>query len=137
MSAKKGKKSKGAEPAAGYAVGYGKPPKAHQFKKGHSGNPAGRPKGSVSLNDRFLSECERMIKTRTGDKVVEMTKIEVVIRRLLDAAMQGKTEAARLVLAHFGQASVARSEAEGEAPVFSEALLQTYKLLLDSGALKK
>ena len=28
------------------AVGYGRPPKASQFKKGQSGNPRGRPKGS-------------------------------------------------------------------------------------------
>jgi Family of unknown function (DUF5681) len=27
-----------------YEVGYGKPPKTSQFKKGESGNPSGRPK---------------------------------------------------------------------------------------------
>ena len=35
----KDKKGKGAD----YDVGFGKPPKAHQFKKGTSGNPAGAP----------------------------------------------------------------------------------------------
>ena len=29
-------------------VGYGKPPKANQFKPGKSGNPKGRPKGARS-----------------------------------------------------------------------------------------
>jgi len=37
-------------PAQGdnYAVGYGRPPKATQFKPGQPGNPKGRPKGSRS-----------------------------------------------------------------------------------------
>jgi hypothetical protein len=115
---------------------YGKPPKAHQFKKGQSGNPSGRPKGSVSLHDRFLREAERMVKTKTGDKVVKMPKIEVIIRRLLDAAMQGKPDAQRLALAYFGQACLAKTEGAGSEPVLSDATVATYKFILDAGLLK-
>ncbi len=32
--------------ASTYDVGFGKPPVAHRFRKGQSGNPAGRPKRS-------------------------------------------------------------------------------------------
>jgi hypothetical protein len=34
-----------------YDVGFGKPPKASQFKKGQSGNPKGRPKKSTASTD--------------------------------------------------------------------------------------
>ena len=37
--------------------GYGKPPKKHQFKKGVSGNPRGRPKGKSSL----LSDLNKIV----------------------------------------------------------------------------
>src|SRR5260370_30445940 len=50
------------EQKRGYAVGYGRPPRATQFQKGRSGNAKGRPKRSKSfialfvedLNDRIL-----------------------------------------------------------------------------------
>ena len=43
-----GDTSKGQKAGGDYAVGYGRPPKATQFKPGRSGNPRGRPKGAKS-----------------------------------------------------------------------------------------
>jgi hypothetical protein len=36
-------------PPRNYSVGYGRPPEASRFRKGHSGNPQGRPKGAKNL----------------------------------------------------------------------------------------
>lgn len=43
----------------GYEVGYGKPPRHSQFKKGQSGNRKGRPKGA--LNSAVHVCDERML----------------------------------------------------------------------------
>ena len=41
-----------------YEVGRGKPPKAHQFVKGRSGNPGGRKKGSQCLKTILMAVAE-------------------------------------------------------------------------------
>ena len=45
-----------------YEVGYGKPPKHSQFKKGRSGNPKGRPKGAKG----FVASLKRVLSEETG-----------------------------------------------------------------------
>jgi hypothetical protein len=55
-----------------YDVGYAKPPKATQFKKGTSGNPKGRPRKSQShqaIASRVLNEIRRLGGQPRGAKV--------------------------------------------------------------------
>ncbi len=89
------------------AVGYGRPPKASQFKPSQSGNPNGRPRGAktrrfagggYSLRDALVAETERTIVVRERGQGVEMTQLQAVLRRLSILAMQGVPECMALLL---------------------------------------
>jgi Family of unknown function (DUF5681) len=58
---------------ADYEVGYGKPPRAHQFKKGMSGNPGGRGKKLMALvNSKFATVDPKDPAGRTfGERYVD------------------------------------------------------------------
>lgn len=72
-----------------YKVGYKKPPKKSQFKKGQSGNPKGRPKGRKN-NHTILSESlsQKVTVTRDGKKL-KISRIEALNERGFQRAMQG------------------------------------------------
>lgn len=97
----------GNDPGAGgklvpYEVGYSRPPAATRFRPGQSGNPRGRPRKS-RLPDHFpklheerlkqvtLQEAYRKITIRDGDRTVDLTIAEAVIRSIgLNAAKGDK-----------------------------------------------
>ena len=62
--------SKGAAqiPTGDCSVGYGKPPEQTKFKKGQSGNPAGRPRGSRNLKSLINRELNSTITIEQAGK---------------------------------------------------------------------
>ncbi|SLN76692.1 DUF5681 domain-containing protein [Ruegeria meonggei] len=75
-----------------YEVGYGKPPKATQFKKGRSGNPKGRPKGAKGVNASLKRELEAKITVREGNREVRISKAEAIAKRVTASALKGDTK---------------------------------------------
>ena len=55
-----------ASSGARYRVGYGKPPKQHQFQPGQSGNRKGRPKGAKNKATLLREILDRKIEVRNG-----------------------------------------------------------------------
>ena len=91
-----------------YAVGYGKAPPAHRFRKGQSGNPRGRPKGAKSgkpalpeerLKAIVLEEAYRTITVRDGDRTVTLPMAQAIVRTLAVEAARGQPRAQRLFTA--------------------------------------
>jgi hypothetical protein len=74
-------------------VGYGRPPKANQFKAGRSGNPRGRPKGSRNLTSVLREQFyETHAKVTLDGKQMSLPKVEIACRQQVDKAAKGDTK---------------------------------------------
>ncbi|WP_170758955.1 DUF5681 domain-containing protein [Ruegeria lacuscaerulensis] len=81
-----------------YAVGYGKPPKATQFKKGRSGNPKGRPKASKNVGSMLEEVFFRKIPITENGSRREVTMLEAILRQLVNGAVKGEMRSIDRVL---------------------------------------
>jgi len=79
-------------------VGPGRPPKHSRFKKGESGNPKGRPKGSFNLRTIFERALREKVRIREKGRYKDAKKWEVAMRQLANRAAGGDLPAIRLIL---------------------------------------
>ena len=76
-------------------VGYCNPPKETRFKKGASGNPKGRPKGSKNLATSFFELGREKITVTVGGRRVTMPVSEAIFRQTYNNAASGDRLARR------------------------------------------
>lgn len=84
-------------------IGYGKPPAKTRFKPGQSGNPNGRPKGSVNLKTDLRSELSEKIRIREGERSLKVSKQRAMLKALVAKALKGDARAANVVLTLVGK----------------------------------
>src|SRR5215468_6095564 len=99
--------------SASYEVGYHKPPRHTQFRKGQSGNPGGRPGRlpAERLEELALYEAYRTTIVMEDGHAMPMPAIQAVLRRQLESAASGNVRAQRDILAMIRDIERARSVA--------------------------
>jgi uncharacterized protein DUF5681 len=78
-----------------YKIGRGKPPKKYSWTKGTSGNPHGRPKGRRNLSTTIEATLREKTTIEENGKERTVTKLEAMVRRLIEAAISGQVQSLR------------------------------------------
>ena len=115
--------------------GYGKPPKKHQFKKGVSGNPRGRPKGKSSLLSDLNKIVNQRISVNLNGQTMRLTKRQAYLQRVANDAIAGGASAGRLLF-ELLKLETEQPDREGmsssERNKQDQAILKSFLKLLDA-----
>jgi uncharacterized protein DUF5681 len=85
-----------------HEVGYRKPPKHSRFKKGHSGNPRGKPRGTKNSATLLRQALLASVLIKQNGRQTKTTKLQVIVRRLVHQAMKGDYTSIRILFRYAG-----------------------------------
>jgi len=77
-------------PGDPYEVGFGKPPRRTQFKKGRSGNPKGRPRKKPDLYSELTKVLREKVTIVVDGQQEKVTVQQALLRRQRDQALRGE-----------------------------------------------
>ena len=103
-------------------VGYRSPPKVTRWKPGQSGNPNGRPKGSLNLASDLSAELGEQITVREGGQPRRITKQRALVKSLMAKALQGDVRATTALLALYARIIAEPGDGE-DRPIEDDELL--------------
>lgn len=87
-----------------YEVGYCKPPKHSQFKKGQSGNSKGRTKGSRNWRTVLSDELDETVEVKVNGKIRTLSKRNLIVLNFVTRASKGDPRATdRMIELEFGE----------------------------------
>ncbi len=82
-----------------YDVGYGKPPLQTRFRKGQSGNPKGRAKGTRNFATIFSEAMTRPVIINENGKRKKIPKLAAAATQLANDAARGDKKSIQLAFA--------------------------------------
>lgn len=84
-----------------YKVGYRKPPKSGQFRKGVSGNPSGRPKKAPDFDSLLVRELNSKMIINEDGKRKTISKAVAFMKLLVNKTLSLHGPTTRLMLPHY------------------------------------
>ena len=114
---------------ADHDVGYGKPPVETRFRKGRSGNPGGRPRGSRNFKTDLLEELAEPVNVREDGRVRTVSSQRAAMKQLRAKALKGDQRALErlLALAERYDLEDSADEAEHELGGADQEIIERFK----------
>ena len=110
-----------------YDIGYRRPPPSGQFKKGASGNPKGRPKGSKNFLTLLDKELAQKIVVNESGRKKSITRLQAMVKRIVSGALQGDQKALLTLV------EILRRSGQFQQPPEAQDLLpDDYQAILDA-----
>jgi Family of unknown function (DUF5681) len=101
----------------GYEVGYKKPPRNRQFRKGKSGNPAGRPKRAVNVQASLTKMLSEPVLVRMDGKPTKMSSLDAGLLNLRTNMLKGDPKAFAILVRMMAAADMIKLPQESETEV--------------------
>ena len=95
-----------------YDVGYGKPPKHTRFQKGQSGNPKGRPKGTLNLSTSLVKALSKTVTVTENGREAKMSKFELMLETNVNKAIKADSRAFANIFSLMARMNIGAPEPE-------------------------
>ena len=80
------------------SVGYGKPPRKSRFRRGRSGNPQGRPKGTFAPGTILAKALKEKVVVQENGKRKTITKLQAIMKQAVNRAATGDPKATQQLI---------------------------------------